>query len=437
MLLNVAKYVLHICLVSVEMMVAVMILCIVIRAASVTMTGSWELHVHYRCLIRKVLGFAVVFGRPMVTVGSVRHEISVWKTIIMQIGVGEFLLVHLYFVEFGSHLAHLRVGMSSADLATEDVSSLGSCSLWSLASIQRVGPVMVSCPRVYFCDHLHLVGIAHNKLFLITSIWGSNSALSRTTRNDLTLGCYCWNFIVILIRHIWHVLLDWSQHWHVILLVVALVLHKIRTGGSSEFHLASTNLVVTTRWSCERSITVAIGTIFFSPVVMMQDSVGTHGHVVVRSSNNSTIKAVVLVHLETHSHLVVFIDELVWTLLVLGAKLLVHGESVIIIVVLGEGTACKIRLVHLHWMHTAASSRHHVHHWGSSTVIRCCSSITHSTDKILTLHNAHRSHLHSHIIHGHPIVKVEWHSLQWVNLLIYHVIDADLWFSTALLRSHW
>lgn len=200
MLLNVAKYVLHICLVSVEMMVAVMILCIVIRAASVTMTGSWELHVHYRCLIRKVLGFAVVFGRPMVTVGSVRHEISVWKTIIMQIGVGEFLLVHLYFVEFGSHLAHLRVGMSSADLATEDVSSLGSCSLWSLAPIQRVGPVMVSCPRVYFCDHLHLVGIAHNKLFLITSIWGSNSALSRTTRNDLTLGCYCWNFIVILLN---------------------------------------------------------------------------------------------------------------------------------------------------------------------------------------------------------------------------------------------
>lgn len=64
----------------------------------------------------------------------------------MQIGVGELLLVHLYFVEFGTHLAHLRVGMSSADLATEDVSALGSCSLWSLAPIQRVGPVMVSCP---------------------------------------------------------------------------------------------------------------------------------------------------------------------------------------------------------------------------------------------------------------------------------------------------
>jgi|TARA_B110000305_G_C19380862_1_gene609530 hypothetical protein len=76
-LLNVAKYVLHISLVSVEMVVAVMILCIVIRAASITMTGSWELHVHYRCLIRKVLGFAVVFGRPMVAVGSVSHEISV------------------------------------------------------------------------------------------------------------------------------------------------------------------------------------------------------------------------------------------------------------------------------------------------------------------------------------------------------------------------
>ena len=177
-----------------------MILCIVIRAASVTMTGSWELHVHYRCLIRKVLGFAVVFGRPMVAVGSVSHEISVWKTIIMQIGVGELLLVHLYFVEFGSHLAHLRVGMSSADLATEDVSSLGSGSLWSLAPIQRVGPVMVSCPWVYFCDHLHLVGIAHNKLFLITSIWCSNSAASRTTRNDLALGCYCWNFVVILLN---------------------------------------------------------------------------------------------------------------------------------------------------------------------------------------------------------------------------------------------
>lgn len=177
-----------------------MILCIVIRAASVSMTGRWELHVHYRCLIGEVFRFAVVFWRPMVTVGSVSHEISVWETIIMQIGVSELLLIHLYFVEFGSHLAHLRVGMSSADLATEDVSSLGSCSLWSLAPIQRVRSVMVSCPWVYFCDHLHLVGIAHNKLFLITSIWCSNSAASRTTRNDLTLGCYRWNFIVILLN---------------------------------------------------------------------------------------------------------------------------------------------------------------------------------------------------------------------------------------------
>lgn len=93
----------------------------------------------------------------------------------------------------------------------------------------------------------------------------------------------------------------------------------------------------------------------------MQDSVRTHRHIVVRSSNDSTVKAVVLVHLETHSHLV-FVDELVGTLLVLGAELLVHGESVIIIVVLSEGTSSKVRLVHLHWMHSAASSRHHVHH---------------------------------------------------------------------------
>ena len=119
----------------------------------------------------------------------------------MQVRVGELLLVHLYFVEFGTHLAHLRVGMSSADLATEDMSALSGCSLWSLTAIQRVGPVMVSSPRVYLSDHLHLVGVAHNKLLLITSsIWCSNSAASRTTRNDLTLGCHCWNFVVILLN---------------------------------------------------------------------------------------------------------------------------------------------------------------------------------------------------------------------------------------------
>lgn len=186
---------------------------------------------------------------------------------------------------------------------------------------------------------------------------------------------------------------------------------------------------MTTWWACQRPIAVAIRTIFFSPVVMMQDSVGTHGHIVVGSSDDSTIKAVVLVHLETHPHLV-FIHELVGTLLVLGAELLVHGESVIVVVVLGEGTSGEVRLVHLHWMHSAASSRHHVHHRGATTVIRCCASITHSTDKVLALHNAH---LHPHVVHGHPVVEVEWHSLQWVNLLIYHVVDADLRFSSALL----
>lgn len=93
----------------------------------------------------------------------------------------------------------------------------------------------------------------------------------------------------------------------------------------------------------------------------MQDSVGTHRHIVVRSPNNSTVKSTVIIHLETHSHLV-FIDELVGTLLILGAKLLVHGKSVIIIVVLGEGTSSKVRLVHLHRVHSTATSRHHVHH---------------------------------------------------------------------------
>lgn len=77
MLLNVAKYVLHVALVSIEMVVAVMILCIVIGAASITMASSWELHVHYRSLIREVFGFTVVFGRTMVAVRSISHEISV------------------------------------------------------------------------------------------------------------------------------------------------------------------------------------------------------------------------------------------------------------------------------------------------------------------------------------------------------------------------
>lgn len=143
----------------------------------------------------------------------------------------------------------------------------------------------------------------------------------------------------------------------------------------------------------------------------MQHSVGTHWHIVVRSANNSAIK-IILVHLETHSHLV-FIYKLVGALLILGTELLVYSESVIIlIVVLSKGTASEIRLVHLHWMHSTASSRHHVHHRRSSTVIRCCTSVTHSTNEVLALHHTHRSiHLHLHAIHGHPVVEIEWHSL--------------------------
>lgn len=145
-----------------------------------------------------------------------------------------------------------------------------------------------------------------------------------------------------------------------------------------------------------------------------------------------------LMHIKSHcGHIILRNIHFVWSFFVLGWKLLTNMRSIqslsVCSLILCEWRASEICLIHLHWMLPILT--HHVHGGASTTVIWCCSSIWHSTYKALTLQAHTNCHISSHLVHLLKIDPV--HGLQWVHLLIDHVIYTNLWFSSRLLRGHW
>jgi hypothetical protein len=86
---------------------------------------------------------------------------------------------------------------------------------------------------------------------------------------------------------------------------------------------------------------------------MLQDSIGAHWHVVV-SHIELVLMVLKLASIQTHGSHVVLGNAHLVRFLPLG-ELLVHH------VVLGEGGACEVRLVHLHLVRTWS---HHVDQHG-------------------------------------------------------------------------
>lgn len=91
--------------------------------------------------------------------------------------------------------------------------------------------------------------------------------------------------------------------------------------------------------------------------------------------------------------------------------------------ILRQGAPCEVCLVHLHWM---GARWHHIneHSWPTA-IVWGSSSVWHSSNECLALQ------CHSHLAH---LLKIYCYR---VHLLIYHIINANLRFSTTLLRSHW
>jgi hypothetical protein len=105
-------------------------------------------------------------------VGSVSHQVAIWKTVIMHIAICKFLLVLIHFVQFWTHMS---VGTSSSYLPSKDMSTLCSGS-WLSVSTNRVWSAHISL--VDLSNHLHLISIIHHKLFGISSIYRSHSLTS-------------------------------------------------------------------------------------------------------------------------------------------------------------------------------------------------------------------------------------------------------------------
>jgi hypothetical protein len=99
------------------------------------------------------------------------------------LALGELLLVGVHFVQFGTH-----VSIATAYLATEDVASLGGSTWLSLDGARSIS--------MYFGDHLHLIGVVHNKLLGVSSV---SSGYSLSSIDNFALGSNCWNLVIILL----------------------------------------------------------------------------------------------------------------------------------------------------------------------------------------------------------------------------------------------
>ena len=140
MLLDIAQYVLHI-----------VVLLVVISVASITVASCREFHIHY-WLVREVLILTVVLGGLMVS-GAAVHQVSIGKTVVVQITLGKLLLIVIDFIQLRTHVI-----LTAAHLATKDVAALSGSSWLSFlaASIVKLG------------DHVHLVW--HHELLGIATI---------------------------------------------------------------------------------------------------------------------------------------------------------------------------------------------------------------------------------------------------------------------------
>lgn len=191
-LLNISQNILHITVVS-RILEVTRVMIIVVCTASISMWGSWEFHVHH-WLVWEILGFTVVFWR---SVRSVSHQIPVWKAVVMHVTVCKLLLVLVHFVQLGPHMS---ISIASAHLTTKDVTTLSRSSGLSV-STNWVWSSQVSL--INLSNHLHLIGIIHNKLFRISSVdWshGRSCAITWPLEHDLTLRWYSWYLVVIFLN---------------------------------------------------------------------------------------------------------------------------------------------------------------------------------------------------------------------------------------------
>lgn len=97
--------------------------------------------------------------------------------------MSKLLLVAIHFGHFGTHLS-----IASAHLGTEDVASLGGGTWLTLDGARSIS--------VYFGDHLHLIGVVHDKFLGVSSVGvGSLSSIY-----NFALGSNCWNLIIVLLN---------------------------------------------------------------------------------------------------------------------------------------------------------------------------------------------------------------------------------------------
>ena len=222
---------------------------------------------------------------------------------------------------------------------------------------------------------------------------------------------------------------------------VLIVFHKVGWGGCTKLHLAS-YFVVGTRWSSHHTTWIVVLRIFsITPIFMVENSIWRHRHIVM--SNIKLVLSFILLalnHIESHSSDIIFWNvHFVWSLFILRWELLANVSSIecltICCLVLGKRATSEIGLIHLHGMHLLPILSHHVHSGASTAAIRGSASIWHSPNEALTLKTHSNGHIISHLVH---LLKVNAiHSLQRVHLLINHIVDAHLWFSSTLLRGHW
>ena len=81
------------------------------------------------------------------------------------------------------------MSIASIHLTTEDVASLSGSTWLTLDGARSIS--------VYFGDHLHLIGVVHNKLLGISSVSGGCSLASIY---NFALGSNSWNLIIVLLN---------------------------------------------------------------------------------------------------------------------------------------------------------------------------------------------------------------------------------------------
>lgn len=149
------------------------------------------------------------------------------------------MLILLQFIKFW---ADLPIQMISTHLSSKNMTSLcGSsflpCPLNLITnqissylisiSLDISSKIYLIC--IYKFSSISTVGSSYSvgcirSLTILTStLW-----LTLTYVLNFTLWWYSWYFIIIFARHIRHILLHWSQHWHVVLLrLIIYLFHKI------------------------------------------------------------------------------------------------------------------------------------------------------------------------------------------------------------------